>query len=266
MACAQPSVFSTKSARGFYTSCFSSGSRVAIKCNPDVLSKLPKVAGKTGVVIETPKHPNTWFTIRIDDGPVIKLRKSALQPLYEQEGFSGEGHEPESLDVDHTRACSLEDNLNGELVVISAGAHSGRVGSIVGSANLEGYWCVRLQEKVGSQDEGSTCVIVKKATELRRLLSAEDPDTRIIYGAASILVQLMQQSSGNQNEICLGKKRNITTQMETHHVNGQCLLAKRPKTAFERPMITSKSSPMNLTAPGMNLNLVENRDEGLSTA
>jgi len=72
------------------------GARVTIVSNNDVMQKFPKLVGCVGEIIDIPRHPNTWFTVRLaDSGRIVKFRRSALQfdfekeyGLYEDDGFA----------------------------------------------------------------------------------------------------------------------------------------------------------------------------------
>lgn len=53
--------------------------RVTITENNDVMNKFPDLLHCEGKIIGIPKHPNTWFTVQMDEGRVVKMRKSALK-------------------------------------------------------------------------------------------------------------------------------------------------------------------------------------------
>jgi len=52
---------------------------VRIQRTTDVEQRLPKMIDRIGVILETPRHPNTWFRVRFENGKVFTFRASALK-------------------------------------------------------------------------------------------------------------------------------------------------------------------------------------------
>eukprot|EP00475_Leptophrys_vorax_P039329 TRINITY_DN708_c0_g1_i1.p1 TRINITY_DN708_c0_g1~~TRINITY_DN708_c0_g1_i1.p1 ORF type:complete len:543 (-),score=126.90 TRINITY_DN708_c0_g1_i1:1641-3242(-) len=64
------------------------GMKVKIVCSSDVMVKFPNLAGLEGHVIETPVHPNTWYTVKLNNGRVVKLRRNSLRFEFDGTGDS----------------------------------------------------------------------------------------------------------------------------------------------------------------------------------
>ncbi|KAF0697371.1 Aste57867_11923 [Aphanomyces stellatus] len=55
--------------------------KVVIQRTTDVEQRLPQMVLKIGVIVETPRHPNTWFRVRFHNGKILTFRASGLKLL-----------------------------------------------------------------------------------------------------------------------------------------------------------------------------------------
>ena len=49
------------------------GAAVRIVPTQHVLSRMPRVAGKRGIILNVPTHPNTWFKVQVGDEVSIQF-------------------------------------------------------------------------------------------------------------------------------------------------------------------------------------------------
>ncbi|EQC39632.1 hypothetical protein SDRG_03063 [Saprolegnia diclina VS20] len=55
--------------------------KVVVQRTADVEQRLPQMVDKIGTIVETPRHPNTWFRVRFENSKVLTFRASGLRPL-----------------------------------------------------------------------------------------------------------------------------------------------------------------------------------------
>ncbi|OQR96633.1 hypothetical protein ACHHYP_14445 [Achlya hypogyna] len=82
--------------------------KVVVQRTADVEQRLPQMVDKIGTIVETPRHPNTWFRVRFDHGKVLTFRASGLRPLREAQADGL--HLDEELDGDDDEESVHDDD------------------------------------------------------------------------------------------------------------------------------------------------------------
>lgn len=141
------------------------GLDVTIIRNNDVMQKFPTLVGQLAEIIDIPRHPNTWYTVRIkSSGKIVKMRRSALKFDFDDDRADSD---PEILDDFVIRGKgSSEGNSSkryrldsrswmGAEVLIIKGSFKKHRGFVVGLRNN------KLEVDIGGQD------ILKKISQIQ---------------------------------------------------------------------------------------------------
>ncbi|CAK4117827.1 unnamed protein product [Aphanomyces euteiches] len=128
--------------------------KVVVQRTTDVEQRLPQMIHKVGVIVETPRHPNTWYRVRFRNGKILTFRASGLKPLKEAEASGDEFDREDMPDTDDLTPpsdddeapLSKDDKVTVKLVhpskqeLVDLKAFDGRQGIVVddGDSN-EGY-------------------------------------------------------------------------------------------------------------------------------
>ncbi|OQR88944.1 hypothetical protein THRCLA_10007 [Thraustotheca clavata] len=146
--------------------------KVVVQQTIDVEQRLPQMINKIGTIIETPRHPNTWFRVRFQDGKVLTFRASGLRPLSEMqaEGFhldvplEDEIEESHNADDEHDADDELNDFTKGMKVTVKLDDSSKRDKEL---KPLNGSICKILEVlpsgyKVQAEDNPTITRVVKR--------------------------------------------------------------------------------------------------------
>ncbi|RHY11641.1 hypothetical protein DYB25_002200 [Aphanomyces astaci] len=168
--------------------------KVVVQRTTDVEQRLPQMVHKIGVIVETPRHPNTWFRVRFRSGKIHTFRASGLKPLKEAQADgdnvdlseipddqdlgppSDDDHEsgsappppPPPPPSDDTSRFEKHDKVTIKLVdptkreLSDLRVHNGKDGVV-----QEGGYKVALSG-AGTRKDESTVILIKQAKHLRR--------------------------------------------------------------------------------------------------
>ncbi|ETV85861.1 hypothetical protein, variant 1 [Aphanomyces astaci] len=172
--------------------------KVVVQRTTDVEQRLPQMVHKIGVIVETPRHPNTWFRVRFRSGKIHTFRASGLKPLKEAQADgdnvdlseipddqdlgppSDDDHEsgsappppPPPPPSDDTSRFEKHDKVTIKLVdptkreLSDLRVHNGKDG-VVQEVLAQGGYKVALSG-AGTRKDESTVILVKQAKHLRR--------------------------------------------------------------------------------------------------
>jgi RNase P/RNase MRP subunit p29 len=119
--------------------------RVKIIPSSDVVSKFSQFSGCEGYVVEFPVHPNTWFTIQMDNGKMMKLRRNSIKFDSDPEDY-----EPRTTSrrISEKNSQVAEDDFYkgfvGQIATIKNGKEAGLEGTIVDYT--QGFFKIRVGE------------------------------------------------------------------------------------------------------------------------
>jgi hypothetical protein len=176
------------------------GAPVRLKSSEFIHAKLRQYASTVAKITGLPVHPNTWFGLKLYDGTVIKVRRSAFEyldendPQYDGEDLpAGTGDAQPSYSIQiarkkkkkktkkrsdsnmapskRSRSYLKATDLIGECVVIVNGRYSGRRGYVKKGGN--GYFSVALIDKLPG---GNSESIMKRSMDLRVIERPSDFD------------------------------------------------------------------------------------------
>ncbi|ETW07931.1 hypothetical protein, variant 1 [Aphanomyces invadans] len=180
--------------------------KVVVQRTTDVEQRLPQMVHKIGVIVETPRHPNTWFRVRFRSGKIHTFRASGLKllkdaqadgddvdlseipedhdlgPPSDDEHDSG-GPPPPPPPSDDTHRFDKHDKVTIKLVdptkreLADLRGHDGKRG-VVQEVLSNGGFKVLLDRK--RQDGSPTTVVIKQSKHLtlRRRRSSMDSASR----------------------------------------------------------------------------------------
>lgn len=122
------------------------GASVVITSDINAPDQNANLAGKRGVIAETPTHPDTTFAVKLEDSTVVRLPQTSLGPVPDPPKASSTIPTPSAIDQPSEDASAdfLQKWLSAT-VLISSGKHTGLLGKVLRWNN--GKFLVKVGEK-----------------------------------------------------------------------------------------------------------------------